>query len=295
VNAVSQIDLPLKRLYSGKVRELFDIDESRMLLVATDRVSAFDHILPTPIPDKGRVLTRLSVYWFRLLSHVVENHLVETEFERFPDEMRRHELLRDRSVIVKKAQRVDIECVVRGYLAGSGWQEYQKDGSVCGIRLPAGLKESQRLPESIFTPATKEEKGKHDVNISFSEMENRVGSDVARRLRDVSLALYRQACAHAEQKGIIIADTKFEFGFAGGSLLLIDEILTPDSSRFWEAERYRPGQPQDSLDKQYVRDYLLSIAWDRNPPAPALPEDVVARTAEKYRQVYRILTGEEIG
>jgi len=294
MDAMAEIPLPLKRLYSGKVRELFDLDEKTMLLVATDRISAFDHVLPTPIPDKGRVLTRLSVFWFRRLSSTVACHLVEAEFDRFPDNLRTYPFLRDRAVIVKKAKRVDIECVVRGYLAGSAWQEYRTQCTVCGIRLPAGLRESEKLPEPIFTPATKEEKGTHDMNISFSEMADRVGAQTARLLRDTSLSLYRQACAYAEDRGIIVADTKFEFGFGDDGLLLIDEILTPDSSRFWEARTYRPGAAQDSLDKQYVRDYLISIAWDRNPPAPALPAEVVARTTEKYRQVYRMLTGESI-
>ncbi len=277
MGAYADIVLPLKRLYSGKVRELFEIDDTRMLLVATDRISAFDHVLRTPIPDKGRVLTRLSVFWFRRLAGAARNHLIETEFEKFPPELRRHEALRDRAVIVRRAARVDIECVVRGYLAGSGWQEYRSTGAVCGVRLPAGLRESDRLPEPIFTPATKEEKGTHDMNITYAEMERRVGVSMAASLRDVSLALYREACACAEARGIIIADTKFEFGLVDGNLILIDELLTPDSSRFWEMERYRPGASQDSLDKQYVRDYLTYLSWDRSSPPPPLPTAVAGR------------------
>ena len=294
MDACAHIDLPLKRLYSGKVRELFDIDGKTMLLVASDRISAFDHILPTAIPAKGSVLTRLSVFWFRELADTAKNHLVETEFDRFPAELRAHEMLRDRSVIVKKAKRVDIECVVRGYLAGSGWKEYRETGSVCGVRLPAGLRLGEQLPEPIFTPATKEEQGEHDRNISFREMTDLVGGETARTLRDVSLAVYGKAREMARRRGIIIADTKFEFGACDGETILIDEVLTPDSSRFWEAAKYRVGASQESLDKQYVRDYLESIGWDKNPPVPALPDEVVAGTTEKYLQIYRILTGETL-
>jgi phosphoribosylaminoimidazole-succinocarboxamide synthase len=288
--AMYDIEIPgVKKLYSGKVRELFEVDDKNMLMVATDRISAFDYILPTPIPEKGIILTQMSIFWFGYLKDVMKNHIVEYRFDEFPEKFRRYQFLKDRSVIVKKVKKVPIECVVRGYLSGSGWKEYKEKGEVCGVKLPDGLKESDKLPEPIFTPATKEEKGQHDINIDFSEMSKRVGEDIARMLKEKSIILYKKASEYAENKGIIIADTKFEFGIDNGEIILIDEVFTPDSSRFWEKDKYMPGKPQDSLDKQYIRDYLLSTKWDRNSSPPSLPDEVVQMTVNKYRQIYRIL------
>jgi len=288
--AMYDIEIPgVKKLYSGKVRELFEVDDKNMLMVATDRISAFDYILPTPIPEKGIILTQMSIFWFGYLKDVMKNHIVEYRFDEFPEKFRRYQFLKDRSVIVKKVKKVPIECVVRGYLSGSGWKEYKEKGEVCGVKLPDGLKESDKLPEPIFTPATKEEKGQHDINIDFSEMSKRVGEDIARMLKEKSIILYKKASEYAENKGIIIADTKFEFGIDNGEIILIDEVFTPDSSRFWEKDKYMPGKPQDSLDKQYIRDYLLSTKWDRSSSPPALPDEVVQMTVNKYRQIYRIL------
>jgi len=288
--AMYDIEIPgVKKLYSGKVRELFEVDDKNMLMVATDRISAFDYILPTPIPEKGIILTQMSIFWFGYLKDVMKNHIVEYRFDEFPEKFRRHQFLKDRSVIVKKVKKVPIECVVRGYLSGSGWKEYKEKGEVCGVKLPDGLKESDKLPEPIFTPATKEEKGQHDINIDFSEMSKRVGEDIARMLKEKSIILYKKASEYAENKGIIIADTKFEFGIDNGEVILIDEVFTPDSSRFWEKDKYMPGKPQDSLDKQYIRDYLLSTKWDRNSSPPTLPDEVVQMTVNKYRQIYKIL------
>ncbi|MGA2090995.1 MAG: phosphoribosylaminoimidazolesuccinocarboxamide synthase [Endomicrobiales bacterium] len=282
------IDFPL--FHRGKVRDVYDLDQ-QLLLVASDRISAFDHVLPTLIPDKGKVLHKLSLFWFDFLQGVVPNHVITGDFEQFPAALKKFPYLSERSMIVKKARRVDVECIVRGYLAGSGWKEYGKNGTVCGIMLPSGLKESSKLPVPIFTPTTKEEGGKHDENITFEEMSRRVGADTASRIRDISLALYIKASIYAESRGIILADTKFEFGIYDGKLILIDEIFTPDSSRFWERELYKPGTAQDSLDKQFVRDYLESIAWNKQPPVPSLPEKVVLRTREKYIEAYTKLTG----
>jgi len=288
--AMYDIKIPgVKKLYSGKVRELFEVDDKNMLMVATDRISAFDYILPTPIPEKGIILTQMSIFWFGYLKDVMKNHIVEYRFDKFPEKFRRYQFLKDRSVIVKKVKKVPIECVVRGYLSGSGWKEYKEKGEVCGVKLPDGLKESDKLPEPIFTPATKEEKGQHDINIDFSEMSKRVGEDIARMLKEKSIILYNKASKYAENKGIIIADTKFEFGIDNGEIILIDEVFTPDSSRFWEKDKYMPGKPQDSLDKQYIRDYLLSTKWDRSSSPPALPDEVVQMTVNKYRQIYKIL------
>ncbi|MCX5777832.1 MAG: phosphoribosylaminoimidazolesuccinocarboxamide synthase [Elusimicrobia bacterium] len=286
----TSIDFPL--FHSGKVRDVYDLDQ-QLLLVASDRISAFDHILPTLIPDKGKVLHKLSMFWFDYLQGVVPNHLITGDFEQFPAALKKFPYLANRSMIVKKARRVDVECIVRGYLAGSGWKEYGKTGTVCGILLPAGLMESSALPSPIFTPTTKEEGGKHDENITFDEMCQRVGADIASKIRDISLALYIKASVYAESRGIILADTKFEFGMYDGKLILIDEIFTPDSSRFWEQELYKPGIAQDSLDKQFVRDYLESIAWNKQPPVPSLPEKVVMRTREKYIEAYTKLTGKK--
>jgi phosphoribosylaminoimidazole-succinocarboxamide synthase len=281
----------IKLLARGKVRDIYEFGD-RLLLVATDRLSAFDVVLPTPIPDKGRVLTQLSLFWFETLSDVVPNHVISgTEFPKELDPYR--DQVRGRSMLVRRTEPIRFECVVRGYLAGSGWKDYQKTSSVCGIPLPPGLVESARLPEPIFTPATKAESG-HDENISFEEMAGQLGSERADQLRDVSIELYRRAAAYAEQRGIIIADTKFEFGLINDELIWIDEALTPDSSRFWPADQYAPGGSQPSFDKQFVRDYLERIRWSKQPPAPELPPDVVAATTGKYREVYRRLTGHEL-
>ncbi len=283
------------RLHSrGKVRDVYAAGDD-LVIVATDRLSAFDCILPTGIPDKGRVLTQLSVFWFDFLRDLTATHFVTADVSRFPAEFQPHaSLLEGRSMLVRRARMVDVECVARGYLAGSGWKEYRATGSVCGIALPAGLRESDRLPEPIFTPATKAQTG-HDENISFGAMQTLVGAQVATRLRDLTLAIYAKAAAYAAERGILLADTKFEFGFIGEQLVLADEVLTPDSSRFWPADRYEPGRPQESFDKQYVRDYLETLAWDKTPPAPPLPDEVTARTAEKYRDAFRRLTGRELG
>ena len=274
----------------GKVRDVYQVAD-RLLIVATDRISAFDYILPTGIPDKGRVLTQLSIFWFDFLREMTPTHFLTARVEDYPEPLRRHaHQLEGRSMLVKRARMVDIECVARGYLSGSGWKEYQQHGTVCGIALPPGLRECDRLAEPIFTPATKAQTG-HDENISFETMVGLIGAPLAARLRDLTLEIYTRAARYAETKGILIADTKFEFGFVGSELVLGDEVLTPDSSRFWPAESYRPGGPQFSFDKQFVRDYLESIAWNKQPPAPPLPAEVAARTSEKYRQAYSVLTG----
>ncbi len=291
---LTQLDLPgLPKFRSGKVREVFDLGDS-LLLVATDRISAFDCILPTGIPDKGAVLNRLSAWWFERLRHIVPNHMISIEPSEWPAALQaRADVLRGRAMLARKAQALPVECVVRGYLVGSGWKEYREKGTVCGLQLRAGYRPADRLDEPIFTPAHKAETG-HDENISFEEMGRRIGATLAARLRDASLALYREAAAHALRCGIIIADTKFEFGIVGGEVTLIDEALTPDSSRFWPADRYAPGGNPPSFDKQYVRDYLESLAWDKTPPAPPLPAEVVERTREKYREAYRRITGREL-
>ena len=274
----------------GKVRDVYQVAD-RLLIVATDRISAFDYILPTGIPDKGRVLTQLSIFWFDFLREMTPTHFLTARVEDYPEPLRRHaDQLEGRSMLVKRARMVDIECVARGYLSGSGWKEYQQHGTVCGIALPPGLRECDRLAEPIFTPATKAQTG-HDENISFETMAGQIGASLAARLRDLTLEIYTRAARYAETKGILIADTKFEFGFVGSELVLGDEVLTPDSSRFWPAESYQPGGPQSSFDKQFVRDYLESIAWNKQPPAPPLPAEVAARTSEKYRQAYSVLTG----
>jgi phosphoribosylaminoimidazole-succinocarboxamide synthase len=259
--------------------------------VATDRISAFDYILPTGIPDKGRVLTQLSIFWFDFLRDVTPTHFITADVSGFPAPAR--EQLEGRAMLVEHARMVEIECVARGYLAGSGWKEYQQRRTVCGIALPAGLRESDRLPEPIFTPAIKAQTG-HDENVSFERVTGLIGAELAARLRDLTLEIYSRAAKYAEARGVVIADTKFEFGFVGDRLVLADEVLTPDSSRFWPAETYRPGGPQLSYDKQYVRDYLESIHWNKQPPAPPLPAEVAAGTGEKYRQAYRALTGKEL-
>lgn len=274
----------------GKVRDIYDLGDC-MLLIATDRVSAFDVVLPNGIPGKGRVLTGISVFWFRHMEDIVKNHLIATDVNDFPENLRKYrDMLEGRSMLVKKAEPMPVECIVRGYLSGSGWKEYKEKGAVCGIRLPQGLVESSRLDEPVFTPSTKAEEG-HDINITFDEMRGIVGDETAKRLKTLSLRTYSKARDMAEKKGIIIADTKFEFGLYYNEIILIDEILTPDSSRFWSLRDYRPGKGQDSFDKQIVRDYLLTLDWDKTPPGPALPDDIVAKTAARYREIMEILTG----
>ena len=289
-----QTDFPDLTLHArGKVRDLYSLN-GRLLFVATDRISAFDYVLGTGIPEKGRVLTQLSLFWFEFLRDVVSNHLITANVDEYPAPLRRYaDQLRGRSMLVTKAQMVDIECVVRGYISGSAWKEYLQNGTVCGIQLPGGLRESDKLPEPIFTPATKAISG-HDENISFSEMCKRTGSELAEQLRDLSLKIYTKAADYAAGHGIIIADTKFEFGHTQQGLVLADEVLTPDSSRFWPADKYQPGRAQESFDKQFVRDYLEAIRWNKQPPAPSLPDEVAQKTSEKYVQAYRILAGREL-
>jgi phosphoribosylaminoimidazole-succinocarboxamide synthase len=281
----------LKLKGRGKVRDIYDLGD-RILIVATDRISAFDVVMLNPIPDKGRILTQLSKFWFGLTKQIVPNHIISTEVEDYPKDCQPYqEILRGRSMLVTKTEVLPVECVVRGYLSGSGWEEYRKTGEVCGIRLPKGLLESSKLEEPIFTPATKAELGLHDENITFEKMEKVVGKELAQRLKAHSIAVYEKARDVAENKGIIIADTKMEFGMKEGKLILIDELLTPDSSRFWPKDDYRPGGPQKSFDKQFLRDYLLSIRWDKSPPAPQLPDEIVQKTREKYLEAYERLVG----
>ena len=289
-----KLDLPgIPKLKSGKVREVFDLGD-RLLFVATDRISAFDVIMPNGIPRKGEVLTQISHFWFDQTASVVPNHLVAKAGDPLPPQLSRFAAQLDRrSMIVKKAKPLAIECVVRGYLSGSGWKDYQKTGTVCGVKLPPGLKESSRLPEPIFTPATKAETG-HDENISFEEACKITGNWIAAKARDLSLKIYLTAVEYALKRGIIIADTKFEFGQMNGDLILIDEVLTPDSSRFWPADQYQPGRGQPSFDKQFVRDYLETLSWNKQPPGPALPAEVVAKTTEKYLEAYFRLTGRHL-
>ena len=285
----------LKLLGRGKVRDIYDVD-GKLLLVASDRLSAFDVVMPDGIPGKGEVLTQISAFWFRMLEDIVPNHMISIDVDAFPQEARVHaDTLRGRSMLCRKAKPFPVECVVRGYLSGSGWAEYKEKGEVCGIRLPKGLRESDPLPEPIFTPATKEEKGKHDENISFDRMVRVVGKETAEKVRSIVVGLYEKAASYARSKGIIIADTKFELGTVDDRLILIDEALTPDSSRFWPVAGYQPGGPQKSFDKQFVRDYLLTLPWNKTAPGPRLPADVVEKTALKYREALTILTGKDIG
>jgi phosphoribosylaminoimidazole-succinocarboxamide synthase len=288
-------DYPELELHaSGKVRDVYNLDADHLLFVATDRISAFDYVLATGIPHKGRVLTQISLFWFDFLKDIVPNHFVTADGNQYPAAVRAHaDELRGRSMMVMRADMFPVECVARGYLSGSGWKEYKATGTVCGIKLPAGLKESDQLPEAIFTPATKATTG-HDINISFEEMCKLVDPEMSRKLRDLTLRIYKKAADYARQRGIIIADTKFEFGQTAKGITLADEVLTPDSSRFWPADSYLPGKVQDSYDKQYVRDYLEEIRWNKQPPAPALPQDVARRTSEKYLEAYRQLTGREL-
>lgn len=284
----------LKLVHRGKVRDIYDLGET-FLMVASDRISAFDVIMPEPVPDKGKILNQISLFWFNEMASLVPNHVISGDVGDFPETCRPYEdTLKNRSMLVKKTKPLSIECVVRGYLSGSGWKSYQKTQSVCGIGLPAGLSESDKLPEPIFTPSTKEEVG-HDINIDFDEACNRIGAENAKKVRDLSLAIYEKGSRLALEKGIIIADTKFEFGIVDDEVILIDEVLTPDSSRFWPLEGYAPGGTQQSFDKQYLRDYLLSIKWDKTPPAPHLPEEVISNTRRKYLEAMRLITGSTDG
>lgn len=285
----------LNRIQQGKVRDIYDIGEF-LLMVTTDRLSAFDVVMPDPIPDKGKILNLISLYWFDIMAEIVPNHVVASQVSDFPPECVAYaEQLEQRSMLVRKVKPLPVECVVRGYLSGSGWNAYRKSGSVCGINLPEGLRESDRLPEPLFTPSTKAELGEHDVNISFEETVGLIGRELAERVRDLSLAIYRKGSEIADSKGIIIADTKFEFGLLGDDLLLIDEVLTPDSSRFWPKDTYRPGGAQQSFDKQYFRDYLLSIQFNKQPPGPALPKDIIRKTRARYLEALVRLTGSDHG
>lgn len=292
---ITETNMPEIALVSrGKVRDIYDLGEF-LLLVATDRISAFDVIMPTPIPDKGKILTQLSVYWFRRFQDSVKNHLVSSTVAEYPDVCHQYEAqLRGRSMLVKKARPLPVECIVRGYLVGSGWKEYKNSGTVCGIRLKEGLLEAQKLDEPIFTPSTKAEKGKHDENISFGKMVDLVGRDIAEKVRELSIFIYEEGAKEALDKGIIIADTKFEFGICDDELLLIDEVLTPDSSRFWPADEYAPGRTPRSFDKQYLRDYLIEIGWSTDQAPPELPEEVVRNTRSKYMEAYKRLTGKTL-
>ena len=288
-------DFPDLKLHaSGKVRDVYDIDDKQLLFVATDRISAFDYILATGIPHKGSVLNQISLFWFDFLAEVVPNHLITADVDRYPAAVRKYaDQLRGRSMLVRKAEMFPVECVVRGYISGSAWKEYKASGKVSGITLPAGLKESDAFPEPIFTPSTKATTG-HDENISFDQMCDLVGVETASHLRDLTLRVYKKAAAYARERGIIIADTKFEFGRTQSGITLADEVLTPDSSRFWPADKYAPGRAQDSYDKQYVRDYLEQVHWNKQPPAPALPVEVARRTSEKYLEAYFQLTGRKL-
>jgi len=290
------IELPgIKLFKKGKVRNVFDLGD-KLLLVASDRISAFDSVMPNGIPDKGRILTQISAFWFNLTKNIIDNHMITASVDEFPPEIKINaevkKVLDKRSMLGKKTESIDIECVARGYLSGSGWKEYQESGSVCGIKLPLGLKESDKLAEPIFTPATKAASG-HDINITEKEMKDRIGNDLGNFLKEKTLAVYNAARDYADNKGIIIADTKFEFGKLDNQIILIDEILTPDSSRFWPKDTYKAGGPQPSYDKQFVRDYLISIKWNKEPPAPRLSDEVVAKTREKYLEAFKRLTGKE--
>jgi phosphoribosylaminoimidazole-succinocarboxamide synthase len=289
-------DLPgLAPPYRGKVRDVYTLDDSRLLIVATDRISAFDHVLGSPIPGKGIVLTQLSLFWFEFLKDLVPNHLISADVNDYPEPLQAHrDQLEWRSMLVHRARMVELECVARGYVSGSGWKDYRATGAICGIALPPGLRESEGLPQPIFTPATKAQGGEHDENISFEEASSRFGEQLVSQLRDLTLAIYGRAADYAASKGLILADTKFEFGFAGGRLVLADEALTPDSSRYWPASGYAAGGPQPSYDKQFVRDYLESICWNKQAPAPALPGEVVERTLAKYTDAYKLLTGKTL-
>lgn len=294
-DALLKTDFPELELHaSGKVRDVFRVAQGRLLFVATDRISAFDYVLASGIPNKGRVLTQTSLFWFDFLKDIVANHVVTAKVEEYPADLDKYaDQIRGRSMLVVRAEMFPVECVARGYISGSAWKEYQATGAVCGIKLPSGLRESDKLPEPIFTPATKATTG-HDENISYAEMERLVGAEASAKLRDLTLKIYSTAAEYAAQRGILIADTKFEFGQTDKGIVLADEVLTPDSSRFWPADQYQPGRSQNSFDKQYVRDYLEEIRWNKLPPAPALPPEVVSKTSEKYVDAYQKLTGHEL-
>ena len=294
--AVNETDFQdLDLIKRGKVRDIYDLGET-LLMVASDRISAFDVVMPDPVPDKGIILTQISLYWFEIMKPIIENHVISADIDDYPAVCRPYaETLRGRSMLVKKTEPLSIECVVRGYISGSGWKSYQETGSVCGIQLPGSLRESDQLPEPIFTPSTKEELGAHDINIDFAEAGKRIGAELAAKVKDLSLSIYKKGSEMALEKGIIIADTKFEFGLLGDILILIDEVLTPDSSRFWPKDAYQPGGAQQSYDKQYLRDHLLSISWNKQPPAPSLPEDIIRNTRKKYLEALTQLTGDDHG
>ncbi|MHB9134022.1 MAG: phosphoribosylaminoimidazolesuccinocarboxamide synthase [Armatimonadota bacterium] len=295
-NVLLRSDLPgISLINRGKVRDVYAVDDQRLLFVATDRISAFDVVMPNGIPDKGRVLTQISLFWFDLLNDIARNHLITANVSVYPSTLKdARTQLEGRSMLVRRVKIQPVECIVRGYLSGSGWKEYQQSGTVCGMKLPEGLRESDKLPTPLFTPSTKAESG-HDINISPAEAARIVGENVAHRLEDASLALYKRAAEFARRRGIIIADTKFEFGLdEGNNLILADELLTPDSSRFWDMEKYEPGRPQDSFDKQFVRDYLETLDWNKEPPGPVLPDEVVAGTRAKYLEAYERLTGKKL-
>ncbi len=281
-------------LHRGKVRDIYDLGD-RLLIVATDRISAFDVVLPTPIPDKGKILTFMTLFWLDFLKDLIENHLITADVERYPEVLKPYkDLLKNRSMLVKKAKVLPVECIVRGYITGSAWKEYQERGEVCGIKLPEGLKECAKLPEPIFTPSTKAELGKHDINLTFEEMKKIIGEELSERVKEISLKLYSKASAYAEKRGIIIADTKFEFGLYEDRLILVDEVLTPDSSRFWPKEEYEPGKPQKSFDKQFIRDWLKNSGWKEGTPPPPIPKDIVFKTREKYLEALKRLTGKSL-
>ena len=282
-----------KLLHLGKVRDVYQYQDDKLLIVATDRISAFDYILSPLVKDKGKILHKISMFWFDFVQNIIPTHIITGNFDDFPKELKQYEYLRDRAMIVKKAKRLDVECIVRGYLAGSGWKEYQKSQTVCGIKLPQGLKQSQQLPEPIFTPSTKAADGEHDENISFERTAEIVGEGLAAQISEISIKLYKKVSQYCKTKGIILADTKLEFGIYNGKLILIDEIFTPDSSRFWEKDKYEVGKSQDSLDKQFVRDYLEQIKWNKQPPVPVLPEDIIEKTKAKYIEAYEKITGKK--
>ena len=294
-SAILETNIPeLTLVQRGKVRDIYDLGDA-FLMVASDRISAFDVVMPEGVPDKGSILNQISLFWFDLMANLVPNHVISGQVEDFPDICQPYtDILQGRSMLVKKTSPLPIECVVRGYISGSGWKSYNNNSSVCGISLVQGLSESDKLPEPIFTPSTKEEEG-HDINIDFAEASRRIGTQRAEEVRDLSLAIYQKGAQFAREKGIIIADTKFEFGLLDGQIILIDEVLTPDSSRFWPLDSYKPGGPQKSFDKQYLRDYLLSLDWDKTPPAPHLPEDVIQNTRGKYLEAMRLITGQTNG
>jgi phosphoribosylaminoimidazole-succinocarboxamide synthase len=293
---IKETEFPeLKLLKRGKVRDMYDLGDS-LLMIATDRLSAFDVVMPDPIPDKGIILTQISLFWFEMMQSLVANHVIISNVDDFPSICQPYaDVLRGRSIVIKKTEPLPVECVVRGYISGSGWKSYQETGSICGIRLPEGLQESDRLPEPIFTPATKAEIGDHDINIDFTEMIDIIGSELAQKVKALSLDIYQKGAEFAAERGIIIADTKFEFGKIDDDVILIDEALTPDSSRFWPQETYAPGGAQKSYDKQYVRDYLLTLDWNKTPPGPSLPDDVIQKTRQKYLDALTQLTGSSFG